>query len=125
MNEKKCDLREAEVGGFWSTKNPNVFNGTVNGVEVLLIRNLNKNNNSKFPEFRLYSREEYSKIKMNIELDKKKTEQSIKKNKIEMEKITTDTDVLIELDDIVFEGDYWWIRLLLFLQKVNFIQKKK
>lgn len=103
--KKKCDFRDAEVGGFWSTKNPNVFNGKVNGVEVLLVRNLNKNNNTKFPEFRLYDKKTYSEVSINVELEKRKMEKNKQEN---IERITTveNPDILIDVEDIDFQGDF-------------------
>lgn len=104
MNEKKKnDYRDAEIGGFWSTKNPNVFNGKINGVEVLLVRNLNKNNNTKFPEFRLYDKKTYSEVAINIEVEKRNKKQNIEKN---ITSVPESQDFLIDINDVDFDGGF-------------------
>lgn len=103
--KKKNDFRDAEIGGFWSTKNPNVFTGNVNGVDVLLVRNLNKNGNTKFPEFRLYDKKTYSEVSTNIEIEKRKLDKT-KKETIQKNNIVESSDILIDVGDVDFLGDF-------------------
>lgn len=103
MSEKKLDLREAELGGFWSTSNENVFNGTIDGREVLLVRNLNKNNNTKYPEFRLYDKKEYNLLIIQFEIDKKK----LPKGDTHTETLTEkENEYFLEIHDIDSSGGF-------------------
>ncbi|MGL5717871.1 hypothetical protein [Cetobacterium sp.] len=103
--EKKVDFREAEVGGFWSTANPNVFNGTVNGKDVLLVRNVNKNGNSKFPEFRLYSKEAYNKLIIEDEILKQKTRRG-SEVKDTYKELKSEDIFIIDIKDIEYNGGF-------------------
>ena len=94
---------ESELGGLWSTKKEGVYNGFFNenikkfkGKDIILIVNNQKNGNDKFPAFRLYDADKYSKAVIELDLMRQEEERISKEEQKKYDSLGID----IEIEDI-------------------------